>query len=446
MVEKVSEETSVEDPATGNEAQPMSGGRRKFLKTAAVTAGAAASSGLIDGFPLVWSQTMKDVKLVQVGGSYSAIKDIADQATKDLGFKVEMQTAPHDALLNRLVTQPQSIDIADIEYFFQLHLLPRGTLQPIDLKKIKLWDKVVPIFTKGQYPDGRKVSNQGILPFEVQYIEKPGDKKFATKPTGFATGIPTVYNADTLGIRPDLVKRKIESWAELLNPEWKGKTSIVSVPGIGIMDAAMAIEARGDMKYGDKGNMTKQEIDKTIDILIKAKRAGQFRAFWATFDESVNLMAAGETIVQSMWSPAVTAVRSRGIQCYYAPLKEGYRAWASCIAPMAHLKGPKLDAAYEYLNWYMAGWQGGFIAKQGYYSSVPETAKKFMTEDEYGYWYEGKAAKGEIRDPYGNLMEKPGAVRDGGAFWDRMGKVACWNTLMDENRYMVNKWNEFLAS
>jgi putative spermidine/putrescine transport system substrate-binding protein len=446
MVEKVSEETSVEDPATGNEAEPLSGGRRKFLKTAAVTAGAAASSGLIDGFPLVWSQTMKDVKLVQVGGSYSAIKDIADQATKDLGFKVEMQTAPHDALLNRLVTQPQSIDIADIEYFFQLHLLPRGTLQPIDLKKIKLWDKVVPIFTKGQYPDGRKVSNQGILPFEVQYIEKPGDKKFATKPTGFATGIPTVYNADTLGIRPDLVKRKIESWAELLNPEWKGKTSIVSVPGIGIMDAAMAIEARGDMKYGDKGNMTKQEIDKTIDILIKAKRAGQFRAFWATFDESVNLMAAGETIVQSMWSPAVTAVRSRGIQCYYAPLKEGYRAWASCIAPMAHLKGPKLDAAYEYLNWYMAGWQGGFIAKQGYYSSVPETAKKFMTEDEYGYWYDGKAAKGEIRDPYGNLMEKPGAVRDGGAFWDRMGKVACWNTLMDENRYMVNKWNEFLAS
>ncbi len=447
MVEKVGEETAVqEETLTGDAATPASEGRRKFLKTAAVGAGAAAASGLIDGFPMVWSQTMKDVKLVQVGGSYSAIKEIADQATKDLGFKVEMQTAPHDALLNRLVTQPQTIDIADIEYFFQLHLLPRATLQPIDLKKIKLWDKVVPIFTKGEYPDGRKVSTQGVLPFEVQYIEKPGDKKFATKPTGLATGIPTVYNADTLGIRPDLVKRKIESWSELLNPEWKGKTSIVSVPGIGIMDAAMAIEARGDMKYGDKGNMTKAEIDKTIDILIKAKKAGQFRAFWATFDESVNLMAAGETVVQSMWSPAVTAVRSRGISCYYAPLKEGYRAWASCIAPMAHLKGPKLDAAYAYLNWYMDGWQGGFIAKQGYYSSIPETARKFMTADEYGFWYEGKPAKGEIRDPFGNLMEKPGAVRDGGSFWDRMGKVACWNTLMDENRYMVTKWNEFLAA
>jgi len=444
MTDKPQDGSSIN--ATAAEAgTPASDGRRKFLKTAAITAG-AAGAGMIDGFPLVWSQTTKDIKLVQVGGSYSAIKEIAEQATKDLGFKVEMQTAPHDALLNRLLTQPQSIDIADIEYFFQHFLLPKGTLHPMEAKKIKLWDKVVPIFSKGEYPDGRKVSTQGVLPFEVQYLEKPGDKKFATKPTEYITGIPTVYNADTLGIRPDLAKRKIESWAELLNPEWKGKTAIVSVPGIGIMDAAMAIEARGDLKYKDKGNMTKEEIDKTIEILIKAKKAGQFRAFWGTFDESVNLMAAGETVVQSMWSPAVTAVRSRGIPCFYAPLKEGYRAWASCIAPMAHLKGPKLDAAYEYVNWYMSGWQAGFIAKQGYYSSVPEMAKKFMSEDEYGFWYEGKAAKGDIKDPYGNLMEKAGAVRDGGAFWDRMGKVACWNTLMDENRYMVSKWNEFLAS
>lgn len=427
--------------------QQPDAGRRRFLRTAGAVTGAAAGTGAITGFPLVWSQTIKDIKLVQVGGSYSAIKDIADQATKDLGFKVEMQTADHSALLNRLLTQPQTIDIADIEYFFQQYLIKKGTLQPMDVeKKIKLWDKVVPIFTKGTYPDGRKVSTQGVLPYEVQYVDGPGAKAFAKGPTKWATGIPTVYNADTLGIRPDLAKRKIDSWAELLNPEWKGKTSIVSVPGIGIMDAAMAIEARGDIKYGDKGNMTKAEIDKTIEILKAAKKAGQFRAMWATFDESVNLMAAGETVVQSMWSPAVTAVRSRGIPCVYQPLKEGYRAWGSCIAPMGHLTGIKLDAAYEYLNWYMSGWQAGFIAKQGYYSSVPEMAKKYMTEDEYGYWYEGKAAKGAIKDPYGNVMEKAGAVRDGGAFWDRMGKVACWNTLMDENLYMVKKWNEFLAS
>ena len=31
--------------------------------------------------------------------------------------------------------------------------------------------------------------------------------------------------------------------------------------------------------------MTKAEIDKTIDFLIKTKKDGQFRAFWKTFDE-----------------------------------------------------------------------------------------------------------------------------------------------------------------
>ena len=289
-----------------------------------------------------------------------------------------------------------------------MYTVPRGIIQPVDLTKYKWWDKVVPIFTKGQYPDGREVSRQGINPYEVQYVEGPDAREFHDGPTGFATAIPTVYNADTLGIRPDLLGREVTSWAELLNPEFKGRTALVDVPQIGIMDAAMAIEARGDIKYGDKGNMTQEEIDKTIEILIEAKRSGQFRAFWTTFDESVNLMASGEVVLQSMWSPAVTAVRSRGIDCYYVPLKEGYRAWGSCIAPMAHLSGLKLDAAYEYLNWYQSGWQGGFIAKQGYYTSVPETAKQFMTQNEWDYWYEGKPAQEVIKDPYGTVMEQPG--------------------------------------
>ena len=39
-----------------------------------------------------------------------------------------------------------------------------------------------------------------------------------------------------------------------------------------------------------------------------------------------------------------------------------------------------------------------------------------------------------------------GEIRDGGSYEDRMGGVACWNAVMDENRYMVRKWNEFIAS
>jgi len=421
--------------------------RRTFLKGAAATAGLVAGSGLVGGIPTIWAQKTKDIVLHHVGAPYSAIIDIARQATKDLGFKIEMQALAHDALRNRLVTQPKTVDIADTEYFFLRQLMPRGDiLQPFDTKRFKYWDKVVPIFTLGKYPDGSVVSRQGVCPYEVQYVNSPKDTKFHDGPTRWASGIPMIYNADTLGIRPDIIKRPINHWHELLNPEFKGRASILAVPEIGIMDAAMAFESRGDLKYRDKGNMTREEIDKTIKLLIDIKKAGQFRAFWSTFDESVNLMASGEVVIQSMWSPAVTAVRSRGIPCYYAPLAEGYRAWASAMGLMKHLSGIKLDAAYDYFNWYHSGWEGGFIAKQGYYSAVPETAKKFLTEDEWGYWYDGKPAKGEIKDPYGNTMEKAGATRDGGSFWNRMGKVACWNTVMDEDRHMVRKWNEFIAA
>ena len=48
--------------------------------------------------------------------------------------------------------------------------------------------------------------------------------------------------------------------------------------------------------------------------------------------------------------------------------------------------------------------------------------------------------------PEGKLLEKAGAVRDGGSFEARMGSVACWNAVMDEDRYMVQKWNEFIAA
>jgi putative spermidine/putrescine transport system substrate-binding protein len=416
--------------------------RRRLLKGAAGVAGAAIGSGMIKGFPTVWAQNIKDVTLTHVGMSYSTIIDIARQASKDLGFKVEMAVTDHPGFLNRVTTQPDSVDIADGELWQSLLVVPRGNYQAIEVKKIKLWDQMTPIYTKGEFA-GQQVSRQGVSPIKVQYLASAEAKGFAKEPTEWATFVPGFYNADTLGLRPDLVKRPVEHWGELFNTDFKGKAAIQDIPAIGIMDAAMAAEATGSVKYADKGNMTREEIDKTIALLIDLKKQGHWRALWSTFDESVNLMAAGEVVIQSMWSPAVTAVRSRGIPCYYAPLKEGYRGWGNGLALMRHLDGIKRDAAYEYFNWYQSGWVGGFIAKQGYYVGVPDTAKKFLTEDEWGYWYEGKPAKGVIKNPYGEPMEKPGAVRDGGSYEARFSKIACWNTVMDEARYMNEKWNEF---
>jgi len=327
------------------------------------------------------------------------------------------------------------------------YLIGRGVLQAIPVSKIKYWDQTIPLFTKGEYPDGRKAPQQGITPTMILYAtDADGQKVTDGKPTEWITAMPTVTNGDTLGIRPDLTGRAITSWADLLSPDFKGKAALQDNPTIGVIDVAMALEARGDIKYANKGNMTKAEIDKTIEIMMATKKSGQFRSFWTSFDQSVNLMASGEVAIQSMWSPAVAAVRSRGIACTYQPLREGYRGWGYTLGVMKHMTGLKLDCFYEYMNWYTAGFQGAFIARQGYYAAQPENAKKFLTAAEWDYWYGGKPAAEDILSPYGKLMERAGVTRDGGAFWDRLGNIAVWNTVMDEDRYLTRRWNEFITS
>jgi putative spermidine/putrescine transport system substrate-binding protein len=410
--------------------------RRTFLK-------ATAAAAAVTVAPYVRAQ--EKIVLRYLGTAVNQDKAIAEKFKADTGIEIQYIPVTTDDVTKRAVTAPSSFDLIDTEYFSLKKIVPTGNLKAIDAKKIKYADKITPLFTKGEI-GGKKVGDQGTAPKKVMFLEGEKSKAFAKSPTQWMTLIPTVYNADTLGIRPDLIKRPIESWKELLNPEFKGKASILNIPSIGIMDAAMVVEAMGLYKYPDKGNMTKKEIDLTIKTLIEAKKAGQFRSLWKDFNESVNLMASGEVVIQSMWSPAVTAVRTKGIPCTYQPLKEGYRAWAAGFGLPSTLSGKKLDAAYVFINWFLDGWAGAYLNRQGYYSAVLETAKAKMEPYEWAYWMEGKPAEKDIKSPNGDLLEKAGKVRDGGSYEQRMGGIACWNAVMDENNYMVQKWNEFVAA
>jgi putative spermidine/putrescine transport system substrate-binding protein len=412
--------------------------RRSILKGAAALAGTAA-------FPAPFVHAQERVTLRYLSTAVNQSPAIAEKASEDLGIDIEYIAVNTDEVPRRVITQPNSFDLVDSEYFSLPNLVPSGNMVGMDANRIDRIDELATVIASGTV-DGENVGWDGTAPHEVLYLEDKNATTFATEPTEWITLIPTTYNADTLGLRPDLIDKEITSWASLLDPDFAGKTAIINIPSIGIMDAAMAIEARGDITYSDKGNMTREEIDFTIEKLIEAKRAGQFRAFWSNFQESVNLMASGEVVLQSMWSPAVTAVRTQGIPCVYQPLKEGYRAWASGFGLPRTLDGRKEDAAYEFINWFLSGWAGAHLSKQGYYPAVLDTAKEYMEPYEWAYWYEGKAAEQDIMAPDGRILEEAGAVRDGGSYAARMGAVACWNAVMDENQYMVRKWNEFIAA
>ena len=225
-------------------------GRRTLIQ------GAAAASATI-AFPFVHAQ--EKITLRYLGTAVNQDKSIGDKFFADTGIKIQYIPVTTDDVTKRAVTAPNSFDLIDTEYFSLKKIIPTGNLKGIDTKRIKNADKITSLFTTGEVA-GKKVGDQGTAPKKVMYLDKPESKTFSATPTQFMTLIPTVYNADTLGIRPDLIKRPIESWKELLNPEFKGKAAILNIPSIGIMDAAMVVEATGAYKYPDKGNMTKRKL------------------------------------------------------------------------------------------------------------------------------------------------------------------------------------------
>lgn len=417
----------------------------KVSRRTVLTGGAAIAGTALLGAPTIWAQNLKDVKLNHTGMSYSTLADIGKMASEDLGFEVTMSVVDHAGMTNRMFNDPKAIDVADIEIWQAKLAVPQGALQGIPISDIRNWGDLTPLYTEGKFA-GKEVSRQGDSPFEFIYRESQDAKGFATSPTDFVNFVPGVYNADTLGIRPDLVGREITSWADLLSSDFKGKAAIQNIPTIGIMDAIMALRASGEVTYSDMGNPTQDELSATIAKLIELKKAGHWRALWNTFDESVNLMASGEVVIQSMWSPAVSAVQAQGTPCVYQPLKEGYRGWGNGLGLMSHLDGLRRDAAIEYVNWYNDGRVGSFIAKQGYYSANPKTAMANLTENERGYFYEGRAATDIITSPTGEKTNDAGDKRDGGSYEERFGNVGVWNNLMDEAEFLFAKWNEFNAA
>ncbi|MFN0303760.1 MAG: PotD/PotF family extracellular solute-binding protein [Burkholderiales bacterium] len=410
--------------------------RRQFVAGAA----GIAATGAIAGFPaIVQAQANNPIRTIGLG--VSIINELQGRASKDLKFPVRGQALSYTQLFSKTLNQNDQYEVSECYFDMFDVMIPAGVFQPIDTKRIKDWGKVSNLTKTGKLTEGSSVGD-GDAPYLKLWVDQNG--KPTKGPSQYISAMPTWHNADSLGYTPKNTKRDINSWAELFSPDFKGRVALINVPQIGAMDAAMGVEALGLIKFKDKGNMTKQEIDFLVDFLIKKKKEGHFRAFWESFGQSVNLMTSGEVVLQSMWSPAVTAVNAEGVKCIYAAPKEGMRGWHGAIAISAKLKGRQLDQAYEYINWWLTGWPGAFVARQGYYMSAPQNVKAGLSPGEWEFWYEGKPAASNLNDPFGNKLIEKGAVRDGGSYEQRFKSIAVWNSLMDENDYLVKRWTEFL--
>jgi putative spermidine/putrescine transport system substrate-binding protein len=251
--------------------------------------------------------------------------------------------------------------------------------------------------------------------------------------------VPSVYNYDSIGYRPDLVsKEEASTWTAIFDDKFKGKTGLNVDPLIAFGQAVLAMNSLGLLQVPNPGNPDKKAIDEASKFLVSKKKNGQFRALWGDFGELVNLLASGEMIIADAWQPAVMAVKAQGKQCTYAVPKEGYRAWSIGISPITGT--PNKDAVIAYADYWLSGPPAVIVSEQGYYSPTTNI-KNVMAPDKYAFWYEGKSWTGA---PERGIKE--GDLRDGGSLETRAAAVAYWHQWPDEYDYLMKKWDEFLSA
>jgi putative spermidine/putrescine transport system substrate-binding protein len=412
------------------------------------------------------------------------------QAEKDLGIKFTIQAMSTNAQVQKSITAPNSFDILGGYNYQFFQIWPTGNFQPVDRTKIKSWNSFYPIFTKGKVLPNRKdcTPGQGNAPYRVTFVDPnrstglpltregprnnrqivqwwddKNNRAFGGKPQPrWVLGPAAHFNMDSMGYNGDILKKAPGqvSWAELLNGKWKGRVAVLNDPGIAMADLGNAVQALGLMKFRDLGNMTRGEMDRLFKILARYKKGGHFRAFWSTFNESVQFMSSKEVVIESMWSPAVALLVAQGVNCRYAFPPEGMRGWCSAQGIPKHVTGAKLTAAYNYLNWMYEGFLGALIMRQGYYiangktlpawlgsARAKSTGKPAFTKEEHDFWYNGKPAARDLPGILGKVGDiKKGSIRDGGSFVRRSCKYTAWNSFYTENVYQVKKFNEFLSA
>ncbi|NMH59781.1 ABC transporter substrate-binding protein [Alteromonas ponticola] len=413
--------------------------RRTFIKGAAALSATATVAPFAIG---------KEKPVVRVMGTHVTLQEaLRKRAMEDLGIELHFEPKGSAAVLQKASMNPSSFDLYE-QWSNSINVLWRSkAIQPIEKKRLIHWDEINSLSKTGKITADARMG-AGDAPHKILHTQADGS--LGINHTDTISFLPYVHNVDSFGYNTallgDAFDQNQESWGWLLDSRLSGKVGIVNDPTIGLFDLALAAEAKGFLKFNDIGAITNQELDELFTILIELKQLQHFSGFWTSVPESVQFMRTQRVHIESMFSPAVSVLNGDNIPVRFAAPVEGYRGWHGVMCLSSSTTGRVKDACYEYMNWWLSGWPGAFIARQGYYISNPRRSAAFLTQAEWDYWYQGLPASEDLKGPDGKISVRKGEQRSGGSYEDRFSNVAVWNTVMPTYEYSLQKWYEFITS
>ncbi|WP_028696726.1 ABC transporter substrate-binding protein [Pseudomonas cremoricolorata] len=382
-----------------------------------------------------------------LGTSVTLLESIRLRAEQELGIRIDYQVHDVQTVQRIALMHPERYDLYDQWFHSMDFVWPAGAIQPIDVRQIDAWGEINGLAKHGRlHPDDPLAG--GSLPCDRLFVQHDGS--LGERPSHFISMLPLTHNADSFAYRPDLLPPGFsceeESWSWLVDPAWCGHAALQSDAAIGALDAALAVQAKGLAHFEVIGNLRLDEIDQLSSALIKLQRQGHFAAFWSDDRDAGQLMLGPKVHIESVWSPALMQLHREGIQYRQAVPKEGYRGWFGGLSLSRAVHGPVKAAAYAYLNWWLSGWPGAMMARQGFYISNPPRAREHLSAAEWDYWYEGKPASEHLPGSDGQPLIEPGQIREGGSYSQRVSRISVWNAVMDEHNYLVRKWADVLRA
>ena len=395
-------------PKQNNDARTAKGrSRRNFLKGSAALGAAIAAPAILKTSP---KQARADENTIRIiGPNVIALEDWT-AFTAETGLTVEWKGIASDpgVFLKEAIADEagEDFDMFCFDGGVEDRLVPEGLILPIDEGAMKRWEGV---------PDNVKRSPLLRTKDGTQY------------------GVPIVFNADSFAYFPDLIDREEPLTYDLLfdSEVTMGKVSLEDTWLTTFAMAGMYLKHHGLATIDQPSNMTLEEAKTTADFLIERKNAGQFRSLWGTWEESIDLMANGEVIVQNCWEPAVKALQRQGHNVRYAYTVEGYNKWMlGAYIPSQAAERGNLEKIYRAIDGFLGGAYSAQIAVlRGYVTGNPQLGLEYAKSEN---WEAEKIQS--IEDNLEKIQKKFVAEQ----FWQ--------NAAPDNMQSIESEWERFVQA